>query len=167
MSSNSRTALLAATLAVLAVTNPVHATTPLEAIVVTPQDGQTSDRARRDRYECHNWAVEQTGVVPAQPVDDDADADARAERVDRVITGAAVGGAIGGLIRSSRRDNTGKGVLAGSAVGAAVGALTGRREGKDEEDPAFDSYYRALSACLEARHYVVSKGGSEDSGDGD
>lgn len=158
-SNRARVTALAAALAVFGAWGLTSAATPLESIVITPQDGQTSERQRRDRYECHNWAIEQTGVVPGRPAEDaSAHDDERAERIDRVITGASVGGAIGGLIRSSQRENPSQGVLAGGAIGAAVGALTGRREREEEEDLAFDAYFRALSACLEGRRYSVGKG---------
>ncbi len=66
----------------------------LSQLQVTPQRGQSADQARRDRYECHNWAVEQTGEVPSAapaPNQDAADAAKRADRIGRIATGAAIG----------------------------------------------------------------------------
>ncbi|HLF12558.1 MAG TPA: hypothetical protein VJA26_15255, partial [Gammaproteobacteria bacterium] len=103
-------------LGVTAAAAPAGAAIDLAALQVAPQRGQSADQTRRDRYECHNWAVEQTGVVPqAAPTEDEADDDERArraERISRVLSGAAIGAGIGGLVRSVRDKNPSNGVLA-------------------------------------------------------
>ena len=59
---------LAAALA-LAAALPAAAAEDLRALEVQGQRGQSLEQTRRDRYECHNWAVEQTGgSPPAAPV---------------------------------------------------------------------------------------------------
>jgi len=133
------------------------------AIQVLPQRSQSADQTRRDRYECHLWAVEQTGTAPSRY---DADAEAReqsGERIDKVITGAGIGAAVGAVVTGNdrgRRDSA-DGAIGGAVLGAAIGAVLGRdkrdkRDGRDEEaDDAFDAYFRAISACLEARGYAV------------
>lgn len=154
--------------AVLALTlQAARAAVDLAALQVTPQRGQSAEQARRDRYECHNWAVEQTGVVPpSSPAPDqttDEDRGKRADRVSRAIAGAAIGGVLGGLFgatgdRHHHRDAD-NGVLAGAAVGAAVGAATAGRDKEDKPDAAKsadDDYLRALTACLEGRGYSVA-----------
>jgi hypothetical protein len=131
------------------------AATDLAAVQAVPQRGQSADQTRRDRYECHNWAVEQAGVVPPRVEPGERAAADRAERIDRVITGAGVGAAVGGVVRATQDENPSHGVLSGGAIGAVVGALIGRRKNADEPDPEFDAYFRALSACLEGRGYQV------------
>lgn len=127
----------------------------LSAIVAMPQQGQTGERARRDRYECHNWAVEQTGVVPLAPPKDVVTAEQRAERVGRVLAGASIGAAAGSIIGGTRgHRHAADGALAGGVLGAIVGAVTGRAKAVPD-DEAFDAYYRALSACLGGRGYDV------------
>ena len=136
----------------------VQAEVDLSQVQVLPQRGQSADQTRRDRYECHNWAIEQTGVVPAAPitVPDDADLD-RAERVSKVIDGALIGASLGGLIRGLNHRNPSHGIVSGAAVGAAVAAVVGKPKSDDESaDDATDDYLRALGACLEGRGYGVS-----------
>ena len=41
---------------------------PPMRIFVYPAHGQSPDQTERDRYECHTWAVQQTGVDPAARV---------------------------------------------------------------------------------------------------
>jgi hypothetical protein len=174
MSSNSRASAAAGALlmasAIALAASAAGAAEDLAALRVMPIRGQSADQLRRDRYECHNWAVEQTGSVPlaapvAQEVGKQADRAKRAERVQRVIAGAAIGGALGGLIRGVNDKDPDNGVLAGAAVGAAVGAATGERGRKngEQEAPASD-YLRALTACLEGRGYTVTLPAADDGG---
>lgn len=141
-----------------------HAELDLAALQVTPLRGQSAQLARRDRYECHNWAVEQTGFVPqAAPVRESRDErDRRAERADRALRGAALGGAIGGLVRATQDKNPANGTLAGAAVGAAIGAATTPAAVRSTavEDERDGDYLRALSACLEGRGYSVAAAAS-------
>ncbi len=148
--------------ALLAVLRSAAAAEDLRELRVDGQRGQTAEQARRDRYECHNWAVAQTGQVPpAAPQNDedrgDAQRERRAERIDRAIMGAAIGAGLGGLVRAARHDDPSHGVLAGAAVGAAVGAATtpsSREPAAESEQPS--DYLRALTACLEGRGYSVA-----------
>jgi len=160
MSSSSLCGATRATARMLVVTAAAAplalAAADLASVQALPQRGQSADQARRDRYECHTWAIEQTGTVPRRVDAAEADATERADRVDRVVTGAAAGGALGALVRASQDEDPSHGVLSGAAIGAAVGALIGRRAKPDEPDPEFDAYFRALSACLEGRGYTVS-----------
>jgi len=167
MWSGSRYArtLIAAASAVASLSTAMAAE-DLAALRVDPQRGQSADQLRRDRYECHNWAVEQTGQTPIAPSADDRDqpsdakAEKRAERASRALVGAAIGsvvGSIAGSGRGWRHENDA--VLTGAAVGAGVGAATAgkaRDKGKTEGAPTPSEYLRALSACLEGRGYTVT-----------
>ena len=133
----------------------------LSHLQVTPQRGQSADQARRDRYECHNWAVDQTGEVPiSTPAlnQDEVNAAKRADRLARIATGAAIGATIGGIFGGGH--NYGEDVLKGAAVGSVVGVATGAAHDKKQQkqagpEPGSD-YLRALSACLEGRGYTVA-----------
>jgi hypothetical protein len=148
--------------ALLALSLPAVAAEDLRALDVQGQRGQSLEQARRDRYECHNWAVEQTGEAPpATPARDEprgGKRELRRERIDRAIVGAAIGGAVGSLFGNGWRRHSGDRVLAGAAAGAAIGAATagsGREEDASAETEPSD-YLRALTACLEGRGYSVS-----------
>lgn len=142
---------------------PAAAVEDLRALEVQGQRGQSLEQTRRDRYECHNWAVEQTGetpvAVPADAEPHDSDRSLRRERIDRAIVGAAIGGAVGGILGNGRRRNSNDRALAGAAAGAAIGAATagngrGAESKNDPEQPS--DYLRALTACLEGRGYSVA-----------
>jgi uncharacterized protein YcfJ len=160
MSSSKALVVLAAL--GLAAGSAASAAEDLGALEVVGQRGQSVEQARRDRYECHNWAVEQTGETPAAvpPGGDERDAEAqrsvRRERVDRAIAGAAIGAGVGGLLGGGRRRDAGERVLAGAAAGAAIGAATAKGAERDAEAAEQPSdYLRALTACLEGRGYGV------------
>jgi len=163
-SSRYTRALIAAAAAVASV-GAAMAAEDLAALRVDPQRGQSADQLRRDRYECHNWAVEQTGQTPVAPSEDreqpsDAKSEKRAERANRAIVGAVIGSMVGGIASSGRRyRDRGDSVLTGAAVGAGVGAATaGKARDKDKAEaaPTPSEYLRALSACLEGRGYTVT-----------
>jgi hypothetical protein len=133
----------------------------LGALEVLGQRDQTVEQTRRDRYECHHWAVAQTGETPvaagsAEEQRDATQRNTRRERINRAIAGAAIGAGVGGALGGGRHHDAGERVLVGAAAGAAVGAATAKR-GPREAEPAAEpsDYLRALSACLEGRGYSV------------
>jgi hypothetical protein len=160
--SCGRPLLVALALAAL----PAAAVEDLRALEVRGLRGQSQEQARRDRYECHNWAVEQTGgqSPPASPVAAppvDSKADLRQERIGRAIVGATIGGIVGSLFGDWHDQN--ENILAGAAVGAGIGAATtgaGRKDAPPAPQGPSD-YLRALTACLEGRGYSVSLPGPE------
>ena len=143
---------------------------PPQRIFVYPSNGQSAEQTDRDRYECHVWAVQQTGVDPSR---------SDANPYERVVvqpanppgTGTAVGaigGAILGALIAGPR-NAGAGLLLGGATGAIVGTASdaGAQESARQTQQQInqerasgraraDSYRRALGACLQGRGYTIS-----------
>lgn len=140
---------------------------PMPRLYVYPAKGQTADQLEHDRYECHTWAVQQTGFDPSR-----GDAQAYQRVVVQPAPGAgtaagAIGGAILGSIIAGPRDS-GFGALFGAATGAIVGsaadanaqAQAQQTQQQINQRVADDraraqSYRRAISTCLEARGYTV------------
>lgn len=147
---------------------------PPQKVFVYPNNGQSPQQTERDRYECHVWAVQQTGVDPSRP---------DAPPAERVVvqpanppgTGTAVGaigGAILGSILAGPR-NAGAGLVLGAATGAVVGSASDAnaqaqaraQQAQINQQTAeqmaasrqrADLYRRALSACLQGRGYTVN-----------
>jgi Protein of unknown function (DUF1269) len=146
---------------------------PPTHILFYPTNGQTPEQQNRDRYECYQWAMQQTGfdpsqaqlaphqrieVVPAAPAGHDT------------ATGAIAGAIIGSILAGPH--NAAGGAMVGAAAGAIAGASsdaarqseTARlqrhydaREAQhlaNVEEQA-NNYRRAMSACLEGRGYQV------------
>jgi uncharacterized protein YcfJ len=139
-------------------------------VFVYPANGQSAEQTDRDRYECHVWAVQQTGVDPSR---------ADASPYERVVVQPAnppgsgtvaglVGGAIIGSIIGGPR-NAGAGALIGGATGAIVGSAadaSAQQQAQQTQQQInqsasagrarADSYRRAIGACLQGRGYTVS-----------
>ncbi|MFI4891202.1 MAG: glycine zipper 2TM domain-containing protein [Steroidobacterales bacterium] len=134
---------------------------------VYPAKGQTEEQLERDRYECHSWAVQQSGFDPSR-----SDGQGYRTVVVQPAPGSgtaagAIGGAILGSILAGPRDS-GFGALFGAATGAIVGssvdannqAQAAQTQQQINQQAWADrarvqGYRRAVSACLEARGYTV------------
>ena len=132
---------------------------------IYPAKGQSQAQQDKDRYECHSWAVQQTGFDPSRPQPASAKAPQQYQPSQpHVLKGAGRGaalGAVGGAITG----DAGKGAAAGAAMGGLVGGFRRRDERMRQADvradaasasnPARSAYMRAMSACLEGRNYTV------------
>jgi outer membrane lipoprotein SlyB len=147
---------------------------PPQKIFVYPANGQSPEQTDRDRYECHQWAVQQTGVDPSLP---------NANPYERVVvqpavppgagtaTGAIAGGILGAIIGGPR--NAGAGLVIGAATGAIVGTAAEANANAQAQKQAnmtqaqineqiaqgharADAYRRALGACLTGRGYTIT-----------
>jgi predicted lipid-binding transport protein (Tim44 family) len=143
---------------------------PPQRVFVYPANGQSPEQTDRDRYECHVWAVQQTGVDPSR-----ADANPYARVIVQPAnppgTGTAVGaisGAILGSIIAGPR-NAGAGLILGGATGAIIGSASDAQAQAQAQQTQqqinqsaaagraqADSYRRAIGACLQGRGYTVS-----------
>ena len=133
---------------------------------IYPAKGQNQAQQDKDRYECHSWAVQQTGFDPSKPQSASSQStQQRSSSSAPVLQGAGRGaalGAVGGAITGS----AGKGAAAGAAMGGMVGGFRRRDEKLREADrradaaavsnPGRPAYMRAMSACLQGRGYTVN-----------
>jgi len=134
---------------------------------IYPAKGQTQTQQDKDRYECHSWAVQQTGFDPSNPNSTMTSQPSQQYRPSQphILKGAARGtalGAVGGAIAG----DAGKGAAAGAAMGGVVGGFRRRDERMRQADvradaaaapnPGRPAYLRAMSACLQGRNYTVN-----------
>jgi predicted lipid-binding transport protein (Tim44 family) len=118
---------------------------------VYPAKGQTTEQQQKDQYECHEWAVQQTGFDPSQPVEQSMPRSGLLGGAARGAALGAVGGAIGG--------DAGKGAAIGAAVGGLATVMRDRRANEAQQQAyssASASYDRAYGACLRGRGYTVN-----------
>jgi hypothetical protein len=141
-------------------------------IYAYPAKGQSQAQQDRDRYECHSWAVKQTGFDPSRAqasASDTRPSNQPPPQQGQVVRGAGRGaalGAVGGAITG----NAGKGAAAGAAMGGLAGgfrrrdqALQQNRQQQANAQSAAASqqnqraaYQRAMAACLTGRGYTVN-----------
>jgi hypothetical protein len=133
-----------------------------QGLYVYPAKGQSQEQQNRDQYECHNWAVSQTGFDPtASSAQAPAPAPpARGGVVRGGARGAAVG-AVGGAIAG----DAGKGAAIGAAAGGLFGGMRqaeqnayqqqAQAQASSQQAAARDAYNRALRACLTGRGYTI------------
>jgi Glycine zipper 2TM domain len=143
--------------------------TQVHDVFVYPSNGQTESQTDRDKYECHIWAVQQSHFDPSL---------ARSNETPQVkvvaappgtstATGAMTGAMIGAVISDPR--HAGAGALVGAVSGAIIGSAAdaARQEHVEQAQREYDRHYaasqrpaqdyrRAVSACLEGRHYTVN-----------
>jgi hypothetical protein len=137
-------------------------------LLVYPAKGQSQTQQDKDRYECHTWAVKQTGFDPSRP-QEGAPISAGSQQYQpsqpHVLKGAGRGaalGAVGGAITG----NAGKGAAAGAAMGGLAGGFKRRDERMQQsyqqsagvqsaQQNQRNAYNRAMAACLEGRGYTV------------
>ena len=117
---------------------------------VYPQKGQSQEQMQKDQYECHQWAVQQTGFDPSQPVE---------QSVPRhSALGGAARGALVGTVGGAIAGDTGKGAAIGAAVGG-LGTVMRDRQANQAQSQAYNSntqqYDRAYGTCLKGRGYTV------------
>jgi hypothetical protein len=147
---------------------------PDTRVYVTPAAGQSATQLDRDRYECHDWAVRQTGFDPSVSqtiLRQGVRAVPGSPPGAGTLTGAATGAIIGSAV--SRPREAGAGALIGAVAGALIGnsadqasadraaAMQQRIDASDDRqlrqfDRGAADYRRALGACLEGRSYTVS-----------
>ena len=132
-----------------------------------PTQGQTAEQQDRDRYDCHTWAVGQTGYDPSRRAlaPNERTVVMPARNSGDTTLGAAIAGALIGAAVSDSR-NAGTGALVGAAAGGLLGAASEDAQAQQSRQMAVASanvgtrrqsadYQRAMSACLEARGYTV------------
>jgi Glycine-zipper domain len=132
-------------------------------LYVYPQKNQSATQQTQDETQCYASAKEQSGVDPTAPPPppQTPEEQAKGAGAKGAAKGAAGGAALGAIAGDAGT---------GAAMGATVGAVKGRRSKKkaqksaeqqaqtasqQQHAQALDSFKRAMSACLDARHYSV------------
>ncbi len=138
--------------------------TSSSTVYVYPSKGQSASQQRADEQECHNWAVNESGINPDNvhiQADDDPDVNGGRKIVLNTAGGAAVGAGVGAVAGDASK---------GAAVGAVAGATRGifkrrsaKRKAREENQNNTQQqtaelnaqYLKAYSACLEGKGYSV------------
>ncbi len=130
-------------------------------MLIYPAKGQTAEQQQKDEFECHQWAIQQTGYDPTKAQ--------QAPQQQTTQRGGAVRGAAGGALLGAGigaiAGDTGKGAAIGAGVGAVGGGARKRQQQQQQEaanqqaqaqqKAQVDNYNKAKGVCLEGRGYTV------------
>ncbi len=133
-------------------------------LFIYPAKGQSQEQQDKDRYECHSWAVQQSGFDPSRPSPVYASSGYATAPQGGVLGNAARGaavGAVGGAIAGDAR----KGAAIGATTGVLIGGMRRNNQLRQQQYQAQQAananaalrgnYERAIAACLEGRGYSV------------
>ena len=158
--------LVLAIFALLILVAPTNA----QELYVYPTKGQSQAQQDKDRFECHAWAVQQTGFDPSRPQTTGSSASDSTQPYQpsqrHVLKGAGRGaalGAVGGAVAG----DAGKGAAAGAAIGGLAGGFRRRDERRQQANAQVananaastnqrTAYNRAMASCLQGRGYTVN-----------
>jgi hypothetical protein len=131
---------------------------------IYPKEGQDKAQQDKDTYECHSWAVGQTGFDPTKPPS--TGTQTQTTSGGQAVVGGAAKGAAVGAVGGAIGGDAAKGAAIGAGVGAASGGIKKRGAQKEQEaqqqaaNQAYQNdvqgYNRAKGTCLEGRSYSVS-----------
>jgi hypothetical protein len=144
---------------------------PPQKIFVYPNNGQSPEQTDRDRYECHEWAVHETGVDPtrdANPYERVVVQPPASPPGSNTAAGAIAGGILGAILGGPRE--AGAGLVFGAATGAIVGSAADANaqaqaqrmtqeqamQAQAQGEARLDTYRRAFGACMTGRGYTVT-----------
>ncbi|OEU59242.1 MAG: hypothetical protein BA870_01745 [Desulfuromonadales bacterium C00003094] len=129
--------------------------------IVYPSKGQGAEQVEKDKYDCYQWARQQTGFDPMQvPVAKTAPPQQKGGALRGAAGGALLGVAVGAIA-----GDAGKGAAIGAASGGLVGGARRHESSKEQEQWAKQEsagyqqqrgqYNRAWGACMEGCGYTV------------
>ena len=131
----------------------------VDDLYVYPTKNQSEEQIGRDKQECHDWAVKQTGVDPVKMASEPAPS-AKAGAASGAAAGAGMGAARGAI-----EGDPGAGAMQGAARGGLIHVLRARRQMEQQHETytqaqqvretQLQNYDRAYSACLMGRGYTV------------
>ncbi len=170
---------------VFAITISSASVVSAQQVFAYPKGGQSQKQQGQDRYECHNWAVGQTGYNPQAPqVPQVPTSGGYASAPPPSPSGSGAKGFWGSAARGAALGAAGGAIAGDAGKGAAIGSLAGallggvKRRSRQQERAAWErqrqqqaqqqqqqmayaqqqgsgNFNRAFAACMNARNYQV------------
>ncbi len=150
----------------LLITSPVI---PNE-LVIFPAQQQSDEQMEKDKYECYQWAKQQSSFDPmALPKTSTASQPVQEDQKGSVVKGAARGALVGVTVGAITNNSKGRSAGAGAAAGGLIGGMRRQEQARQQNQAAQQreqqekaeyaqqrtGYNRAYSACLEGKGYTV------------
>ena len=130
-----------------------------QGVYIYPAKGQTSQQEEKDKYECNQWAVKQTGFNPMNAPTATAPPPPEEQPRGGLLRGGAFGaglGAIGGAIAG----DAGKGAAIGAIAGGLLGGVRRHEQVRENQAASYEQrrgqWLDAYKTCLSGRGYTVN-----------
>ena len=137
--------------------------TALADLYVYPKEGQSAEQTDKDKYECYNWARNDSGFDPMAAPKTTSAAPGGQTKSGTMVMGGLGGAALGGILGGKK--GAGRGAVAGGLVGGVhqhqhnKQVDSERQQWEQQESANYsnnrNNYNRAYAACLEGRGYSV------------
>ena len=142
----------------------VPATIMADEFMIFPNNNQTAEQLDQDKYDCYNWAKNESGFDPMAPPTATEPPPQQAAQKGGAGRGLVRGAAVGAVFGSSSSD-TKKAAGAGMAIGGMRRQDQKRKEQQAREQWEREQtqiytenrnrYNRGYAACLEGKNYTV------------
>lgn len=137
-------------------------------LFVYPTRGQDAQQQEKDKFECYQWARQNTGIDPTRISTGSGGSSTQSSGGSgNAVARGALGGALGGAVIAGIADgDAGKGAAVGALGGGLMGGIRHDRQQQQRQqqqaqqqaasrNAQLDTYNRAYGACLEGRGYTV------------
>ena len=137
-------------------------------LFIYPTKGQDAQQQEKDKFECYQWAKQNTGIDPTRiSASSGGGSSQSSSGSGGAVARGAVGGALTGAVIAGISDgDAGKGAAVGALGGGLFGGIRHDRQQQQRQqqqaqqqaasrNAQLDTYNRAYGACLEGRGYTV------------
>ena len=137
-------------------------------LFVYPAKGQNAQQQEKDKFECYQWAKQNTGIDPTRiSASSSGGSSQSSSGSGGAVARGALGGALTGAVIAGVADgDAGKGAAVGALGGGLFGGIRHDRQQQQRQqqqaqqqaasrNAQLDTYNRAYGACLEGRGYTV------------
>jgi hypothetical protein len=138
-------------------------------LIVFPAQGQSTQQMEKDKYDCYQWAKQQSGFDPMAPPVTSSAPPAQGAQQGGVVKGAARGALVGVTVGAITNNSKSRSAAAGAAAGGLMGGMSRRDQVRQQNQAEQqwaqqeankyaqqrNNYNRAYSACLEGKGYTV------------
>jgi len=135
-----------------------------QELYIYPAKDQSAEQQEKDKYECYNWAKNDTGFDPMAVPRATTSAPKAEKKKGGALKGAAAGAVAGKVLGNSSKTTKRSAAAGGLIGGVSQSSKNAKAEQKQKDWEQKESanyannrnnYNRAYSACLEGRGYTV------------
>lgn len=157
-------------LAVLAILGMVFSGTAVSSeLMIFPSQGQSAEQTEKDKFDCYQWAKQQSGFDPMAPPVTSSAPPGQQDPGGGAVRGAARGAVLGLATGAIMNNDKGRSAAAGAAAGGLIGGMRRRDQVNQQQQQRQQweqqeanryaqqraTYNRAIAACLEGKGYTV------------